>query len=173
VACGFVSAKTFHPIWQFSQFILRVGKSWCITLSGNGATTQIYLPRKMENNGKIKHRETLVYYDGPQLFLARDQVNAQYLCLLVDDSNEFSKFLCVLISSARLDDFYRKEIDLRKIYENPENGEWFYAEITENIQRDYQLVPVSFDNLPKEWLPESGFILKPKIAKQKLHFYHG
>ena len=119
-------------------------------------------------NRTIRHTETLIYYDGPQLFLARDQVNAQYLCMLVEDSNEFNKFLCVPISSKRLEKFYWKEIDLRKIYEDPESGELFYAEIAENIQGDYQLVPVSFDSLPKEWLPEPGFIFKRERTKQEL-----
>jgi len=119
-------------------------------------------------NRKIKHKESLIYYDGPQLFLARDQVNAQYLCLLVEDTNEFNKFLCVPISFERLENFYREQIDLRKIYEEPESGELFYAEITETVQGAYQLVPVSFDSLPKEWLPEPGFIFKPERIKQEL-----
>jgi len=119
----------------------------------------------------IRHAETLLYYDGPQLFLARDQVNAQYLCLLVEDTNEFNKFLCVPISFERLDNFYREQIDLRKIYEEPESNELFYAEIKENVQGDYQLVPMSFDRLPKEWLPEPGFIFKKEKSRNFLKGY--
>lgn len=119
-------------------------------------------------NRRIRHKETLIYYDGPQLFLARDQVSAQYLCLLVEDKGDFDKFLCVPVSSERLKDFYLGEFDLRKIYEQPESDELFYAEVKESIEEVFQLFPLSLNNLPSEWLPDSGFIFKKDNTKQEI-----
>ena len=45
----------------------------------------------------IKHKETLVYYDGPELFRGVDQFNTNYLCLFVEAANGVNKYLCQYI----------------------------------------------------------------------------
>ncbi len=64
----------------------------------------------------IQHQETLIDYDSPQLLVAYDQFNTQYLCLLVECSEQNDKFLCVPITPIRLKDFFSARVDLREIY---------------------------------------------------------
>jgi hypothetical protein len=104
----------------------------------------------------IKHKETLVYYDSPQLFLASDQLDTQYLCLLVECTDEWDKFLCVPISPRRLKQLYRGEIDVRKIYET--SHQLFYAEI--GNEESIQLIPLPLHELSEELLPAPGFFLR-------------
>ncbi len=102
---------------------------------------------------QIKHKETLVYYDSPQLFLACDPSNKQYLCLLLGSTDELDKFLCVQIPPKCLKKLYRGEIDLRKIYET--SDQLFYAEI--GNEESIQLIPLN--EFSEDWLPAPGFFL--------------
>jgi hypothetical protein len=111
----------------------------------------------------IQHQETLIDYDSPQLFVGYDQFNVQYLCLLVECSDTFDKFLCVPITSKRLIAFYQESEDLREIYENPESDELFYAKVAGEI-KDIQLIPIVRESLLEEWLPERDFYFKKDNA---------
>lgn len=106
----------------------------------------------------IQYKETLIYYDSPQLFLAHDQFNTPYLCLLVEEGDEVDKFVSVPISQARLEVFLMGRIDLRTIIEAPESGEWFYIQLGDSETERFQLF--ALDNLPAEWLPESDFFFE-------------
>ena len=110
----------------------------------------------------IEHKETLIYYDSPQLFLADDQFDTQYLCLLVECTDEFDRFLCVPISSEQLKGFYRGQVDLRKIYEMSEDDELFWAEIGDQVS--IRLIPLSYNELSKGWLPEPHFFFSRETS---------
>ncbi len=105
----------------------------------------------------IHHKRTLFYYDGPQLFLAHDQSCTQYLCLLVENAEEFDRFLCVPVSEVRLREFYEGRIDLRKIYAEPERKELYYTDIIDSFEGEIHLFPMQYEDLREEWLPEAGF----------------
>ncbi len=107
----------------------------------------------------IQHQETLIDYDSPQLLVASDQFNTQYLCLLVECSEQNDKFLCVPITPIRLKDFFSALIELREIYENPESEELFYADVVGEI-KDIQLIPIARESLSDKWLPERDFYFK-------------
>ena len=111
---------------------------------------------------QIKHKETLVYYDSPQLFLACDPSNQHYLCLLVECTDELDKFLCVHISPKRLKKLYTGEIDLRRIYET--SDQLFYAEVSD--QESFQLIPLALHELSERWLPSPDFFLSQEQAGQ-------
>ena len=110
----------------------------------------------------IQHKETLIYYDGAQLFLAHDQFSTPYLCLLVEQDDQSDKFLCVPISQARLEMFYQGRIDLRTIYEAPESHELFYVQIGNEEGETFQLLPLG--EVPAEWLPEPNFFFEQEIS---------
>ena len=44
-------------------------------------------------NIKIILKDILLYYDTPQLFIARDNVGTNYLCMLVEQNQEFDIFV--------------------------------------------------------------------------------
>jgi hypothetical protein len=115
----------------------------------------------------IQHQETLIDYDGPQLFVGYDQFNVQYLCLLVECADTFDQFLCVPVTSKRLIAFYQESVDLREIYENPESNELFSAKVADEI-KDILLIPIVRESLSEEWLPERDFYFKKDNATNNL-----
>lgn len=110
----------------------------------------------------IQHKETLIYYDGPQLFSAYDQFRTPYLCLLVEQDDDADQFLCVPISPTRLELFYQGRIDLRTIYDAPESAELFYVQIGNEERETYPLF--SLAEVSTEWLPDSNFFFQQEIS---------
>jgi hypothetical protein len=106
----------------------------------------------------IQHQETLIDYDSPQLFMVYDQFKTQYLCLLVECSEHNDRFLCVPITPSRLKNFFSGCVDLRKIYDNPESDELFYADVV-GVIKDIQLILIARESVSDAWLPEGDFFI--------------
>lgn len=104
-------------------------------------------------NKIIHHIETLIYYDGPELFLAADQIDTHYLCLLIE-RNEVDRFLCVPASKKRISEFYNGMVDLRDIYLSPETKELFSVETKDLTYKKLLLQPIA--DVSEAWLPETG-----------------
>lgn len=106
----------------------------------------------------LRHIETLIYYDGPELFVGVDQLGTSYLCLLVDANEKNELFLCTGISRVRLSEFRIGAIDLRRIYEAPESGELLTANIYDSNCETIELIPIEISQILPQWLPDPGFI---------------
>lgn len=119
-------------------------------------------------NKNIRHIETLIYYDGPELFLATDQIGTNYLCLLTE-RKEADNYLCAPISKSRLSEFYSGMIDLRDIYISPETEELFYIE-TKGItyEKEIPLKPISISDVLEAWLPEVGFKFRKELLSDEV-----
>ena len=93
----------------------------------------------------------LEYVDEPQLFIARDDFGTMYLCLLYDDS----KYTAIRISTSRLNEFEKQQIDLLTLFREPENaGEYFDVCASDD---DLQLKPLA--EIDNSRLPEPGYYL--------------
>jgi hypothetical protein len=108
----------------------------------------------------LNHFETLVYYDGPQLFVAHDQLSVAYVCLLAERGANADRYLCTPVSQARLNDFLNSQIDLLSIFDNPESDEIFTCDITDDRYSKIEIVPISRKEIPPEWLPDPGFLME-------------
>ena len=98
----------------------------------------------------------LDYYDEPQLFIARDMFDAQYICLLYAD-DEKPKYTAVKISNTKLTDFISGKVDLRQLFVSPEmKGE--YYEVVGNDDH-LSITPLECATLPEDRLPDSGYTL--------------
>ena len=81
--------------------------------------------------------QILVYYDFPEIFIATNQVETTFLCLLVSTEQERTAYISTPISKRRLSDFIKGTIDLRDIFEKPEVEQWyFFDEVDEVIVVD-------------------------------------
>lgn len=103
--------------------------------------------------------ETLIWHDGPQLFVANDSIGGLYLCLATgDELNDAPQFIAVAISPARLQWLKSGKIDLYTTFKKPELSNWLAVELTDNnllIASPYDAP----DGLPEHLLPESGVLL--------------
>lgn len=98
----------------------------------------------------------LDYYDEPQLFIARDKFDAQYICLLYDDETAY-RYTAVKISGNRLNDFLSGKEDLRNIFVNPENkGEYFDVVFDKG---SYVSSPLKESTISENRLPLEGYTL--------------
>jgi hypothetical protein len=107
----------------------------------------------------FQYKEPLLFYDGLQIFIAEDQFYSKYICTLVDQSEEKDIYLCVPISPSRLSAIMHGTIELREIYTNTESNELFTVEAQTDLLRDLPASPMSPQELPANWLPETGFFL--------------
>lgn len=115
----------------------------------------------------LKHHETLIYYDGPELFVGTDQVGCLYLCLLVETGATVQKYFCAVISSEHLEAFRAGEIDLRSIFVSPETDERFMVAIGASSEDGAIIEPVVAEGVWENWLPDSGFFMSPRPSANR------
>jgi len=109
----------------------------------------------------LNHTENLLFYDGPQVFIAVDQIGAQYICMLVQETGDIDKYLCAQISDSRVASLVLGEIDLREIYKSPEIAELYVAE--SKPKEPTRLVATLISEVPPDWFPDPGFFLRIEI----------
>lgn len=97
------------------------------------------------------------FYDVPQLFVAKFEDSKSYLiCMLENiDENKGCIFLGVKISKERLNNFYRKEIDLRSIFTKPEFNQPFFKVTESTYGYVAELIPKKSPT--EEELPEKDY----------------
>lgn len=108
------------------------------------------------NTNTLSIIRVLEFVDVPQLVLARDKFDTQYLCLLYTDEPE-CRYTAIRISSDRFAEFCRQEVDLRTLFLNPEfAGEYFDVHL-DNGKYVPDLIPSN--TISEERLPSEGFFL--------------
>lgn len=117
-------------------------------------TEDYFSQRRLMMSNTLTMEKLLEFVDVPQLFLARDKFDTQYLCLLYDDEPA-CKYTAVKISPEQFSLFVQKKTDLRTLYVSPElTGEYFDVEYVEG---SYEIAQCPYSVLPEERLPESDY----------------
>lgn len=104
---------------------------------------------------KLTLHRILEFYDVPQLFIAKDAMDTNYLCLLYNDSEGY-EYIGVQVSNVRLHAFLCGDFDLRNAYMHPEQDNSLYH-ITvkdERIMAD-QLLQAA--DVSDAMLPDAGY----------------
>jgi hypothetical protein len=108
---------------------------------------------------KLEVSETLIWHDGPQLFVANDSIDGLYLCLATGDgTTDTPQFIAVAISPMRLQSFKLGKTDLHDIFKSPELNNWLSVDLSTENQLIASLYDVT-EGLPEHLLPESGVLL--------------
>ncbi|MEO6133735.1 MAG: DUF6575 domain-containing protein [Ginsengibacter sp.] len=109
---------------------------------------------------KLNISQILVYYDMPELFIATDEVDTNYICLLLEVDENSPSYLSTAISANRLSKFIKGQIELRQVLIEPEINDWYSFNIdNENIIAER----TDIQNFPEIFLPEQGFYLNNEI----------
>jgi hypothetical protein len=110
---------------------------------------------------------TLMEYDIPHLFLAKDKIGGLYLCLLVEDGTQL-EYLTVDISQKRLRKLLSGDdsLDLRDVYLTPEIARWYWAVLGEDKILQVETKALEGNTVPERWLPEKECFL-PKMDVDK------
>lgn len=107
------------------------------------------------NQNLITPIRILEYVDCPQLFLARDMFDTQYLCLLYTDEPS-CQYVAIRISNDRFAAFCQRQVDLRSLFISPEfEGEYFNVAFA---NQGYAINRMTNSQLPEDMLPDEGYL---------------
>lgn len=107
----------------------------------------------------IKHFRTLFYYDGPQVFEARDDDGGIYVGLMVEPDAAGERFLLQRISPENMERLQVGALDLRSALLEPAFPQCNLATVPDGFQKPLLLGPALNLKDADEFLPEPGFLL--------------
>ena len=107
----------------------------------------------------VKHTNTLVYYDGVQVFAGQDGDGVRYVGAMIDSVGDADRYLVVAVAPARLHRFYAGELDLRTLLLESAGDGWHTALVDDDFERPVLLEPQPAPLLEMDYLPEAGFRL--------------
>ena len=116
----------------------------------------------------IRHFRTLFYYDGVQVFEARDAIGGHYVGTLTPSDTDAERYLVVGVTPEALRDFRAGMVDLRGlIMERPE-ANWFFASPQGGLDTPLELTPHADDLAEQALLPDPGFVIHPEPATDEV-----
>lgn len=114
----------------------------------------------------IRHTTTLFYYDGPQVFEARDAIGGHYIGVMVEPDNGKDRYLVAGIEPERLRNFRAGLLDLRGLLTERAIEEWFLAVAPSGLDEPLALQPAAGKLAESGFLPEPGFVLHERPAEE-------
>lgn len=103
----------------------------------------------------IKQGLVLLFYDIPQVFLGKDEVGGQYVCMIgAEDGDDGPTYACTSISPERAKGLVSGKLDLRAIYETPEIREFYSAHFVGGDATRLIAARSTYDVFPSRSLPE-------------------
>jgi len=107
----------------------------------------------------LQHTKTLFYYDGPQIFEARDCVGGHYIAVMVESDDGQDQYLAAEVELERLQQFRCGMIDLRSLLTGRGQQAWFLAKANGSFDTPLALQPQVSALAASPYLPEPGFLL--------------
>jgi hypothetical protein len=107
----------------------------------------------------ILYTSTLFYYDGVQVFEARDAIGGHYIAVLTESIDSIDRYILAGVEPEKLRQFRTGGLDLRTLLIKRVERDWFIA-IPRNgfgAPLELELQTLTMDNNPD--LPDSGFFL--------------
>lgn len=114
----------------------------------------------------ILHTTTLFYYDGPQVFEARDAIGGHYVAVMVEPHDGQDRYLVAGVAPERLRQFRSGTLDLRSLLAESGEGEWYLATTAAGLDQPLALVSQRAPLLESGLLPDAGFVLHDRPAEE-------
>jgi hypothetical protein len=112
----------------------------------------------------ILHTQTLLYYDGPQVFEACDSIGGHYVAVMVDHED---RYLVCGVKPESLREFRSGMLDLRSLLLEQGEGEWYLGYVQQDVEGFVLGLELQNLNLlQSDLLPESGFVLHETEASE-------
>jgi len=113
----------------------------------------------------IRHTRTLFYYDGSQVFEARDAIGGHYVAVMVEPESGRDRYLVVAVASERLRQFLSGTLDLRSLLAEGGEKECYFATPEAGLDKPLALVAQSTPLVSSGLLPEAGFMM-PDVSNE-------
>lgn len=108
---------------------------------------------------QVRYRETLVYYDGIQVFQARDSIGGHYIAVGIPPAGSRDRFLLAGVAPGALTRFREGESDLRSLLLDGAEEDWSLAEFSDSLEEPLRLEPGTGPLGTSPWLPDPGLRL--------------
>ena len=108
----------------------------------------------------IKHTNTLVYYDGVQVFTGQDATGADYIGAMIDTVGNADRYLVVGVPPYSLRRFYAGRLDLRTLLLESSVHGWYTTLVDDDFRQPVSLEAQQGQLLEMDYLPEAGFLLR-------------
>jgi hypothetical protein len=113
--------------------------------------------------------DTLVYYDGPQVFRAVDELGTEFICTLAVQSDSADTYLCVAGSRGRIASVMEGELDLHAFFNEPEVREYYRLDLGDGATTAFTATPIDEHALDQDWLPLPDTRLsQPLVAENEV-----
>ena len=107
----------------------------------------------------IQHIKTLFYYDGPQVFEARDAIGGHYVAVMTEADHQGERYLVAGVKPESLRLFRSGSMDLRTLLTEQEGQEWYLTRVGESLEDALPLESLNTSISDSRLLPEPGFFL--------------
>ena len=115
----------------------------------------------------VRHAKTLIYYDGPVLFEARDPHGGRYLGMAMDTKSESEQYAVFGVSPERLRLFINGALDLLDLITGRKNQTWYVGVHHNGDSGAFQLTKQATPLLDTEHLPDPGLFLRESRAARE------
>lgn len=105
----------------------------------------------------IRHTRTLYYYDGPQVFEARDSIGGHYIALMIPSETPGGEYVVVGVAPASLRLFRSGSLDLRSLMREAAHEERYLASFGESLEAPLLIAPERPSLEEDDFLPDVGF----------------
>ncbi|HCI12943.1 MAG: hypothetical protein A2063_07615 [Gallionellales bacterium GWA2_60_142] len=119
---------------------------------------------------KLTHIATLIYYDGHQLVIVKDEVDTYFLCILTGDDAGDLLYCSVAISRARYSSLINNQIDVRDAFVRHEAEHWYQLRTSDITSPQCTLHTMS-GAIPENFLPDVGLMASPPATSDELVFF--
>ena len=113
---------------------------------------------------QIRHTNTLFYYDGPQVFEARDAIGGHYVAVLAPSDRGEDRYLVVGINPERLRQFRSGELDLRSLLVESDEEVQYLVTVAHGLDHPLTLERLPASSMGSELLPDFDFVLHDRPA---------
>ena len=108
---------------------------------------------------RIQYFKTLFYYDGPQVFEARDAIGGHYVAVMAQSETTCDKYLVAGVPPEKLRDFRSGLLDLKSMLIEAGKDDWYLTTLTDNLYKPLEIIRQNSSISESELLPADGFLL--------------
>ena len=114
----------------------------------------------------VRHTTTLFYYDGPQVFEARDAIGGHYVGVTVEPQDGQDRYLVAGVEPERLRQFRAGLLDLRGLLTERAVADWFIAFAPAGLSEPLELQAAQGSLAESGFLPDAGFLLHDQPTEE-------
>lgn len=122
----------------------------------------------------IRDIKTLLYYDGVQVFEARDLIGGHYVGVMIGTKDSTDRYLVAGATPEALRRFRLGKLDLRSLLLESPDDEWYLTQVMDDFEQPLPLEKQNVGLANADFLPAPGFVLsEPPSDDWVLQEAHG